>query len=299
MRVGEPAPHPAQQLGQQRHRVAALLGHRGVRRLADRGDPRRVGALVADRDAHHGATVGELQPQPVALVQRVVRPDVGAVLEQPAHADVGRAVLLVGDGEQPQVTTRAEARAGQPGHRDHPGRELVLHVHGAPAVEVAVVDDRVEGRVGPVARVGRHHVEVPDEGQRGAAAGARDARDQVGPVRVAGHQLARRRRLPRGGPGAARPRPSRGRAGWSCRPGSAPGTGSGPRRAGHHRRRAWAASSSARSNSIRNFFRVEERHQQAVLLVPDEFTHGWCIAADDDAPGCQSASRSDQEATNG
>ncbi len=190
LRVRQAAPDPAQQLGQQRHRVAALGGHRGVRRLADRGDPRRVGALVADRDAHHGAAVGELQPQPVALVQREVRLDVGAVLEQPAHADVGRAVLLVGDGEQPQVTTRPEARSGQPGHRDHAGRQLVLHVHGAAAVEVAVVDDGVEGRVGPVPRVGRHHVQVPDEGQRGSTAGPRDARDQVGPVGVAGDQLA-------------------------------------------------------------------------------------------------------------
>jgi len=85
---------------------------------------------------------------------------------------------------------RREAGSRQPGHRDHARGQLVLHVHGPAAVEVVAVDDGIERRVRPVARVGGHDVQVPDQRQRRAAAGARDARDQVGPVRITGDQLA-------------------------------------------------------------------------------------------------------------
>ena len=48
----------------------------------------------------------------------------------------------------------------QLGHRDRAGRDLVLHVDRAPAPQpAALVDDRGERRMGPVARVGRDHVE--------------------------------------------------------------------------------------------------------------------------------------------
>jgi hypothetical protein len=101
-----------------------------------------------------------------AFVDRHRRPDVGSLLEQPAHPDVRDPVLLVGDGHEPQVAARAEALAREVGHRDRPGRDLVLHVDRAPAVEVAVVvDHRLEGRVGPLLALDRHHVGVADERQ--------------------------------------------------------------------------------------------------------------------------------------
>jgi hypothetical protein len=138
-------------------------------------------------------------------------PDVGALLEQPAHPDVGEPVLLVGDRQQPQVAPRAEPAPGELRHRDGAGRHLVLHVDGAAAPQPpVVVDDGLERRVRPVAGVARHDVGVPDERQRlrarlvGRASlvgrvslVGRACRDhprhpchQVGPVVLAGHQLA-------------------------------------------------------------------------------------------------------------
>ena len=163
-----------------------------VPRLADRDDPGGVGALLADAHRLHDPAVGQRQPLPAALVEREVGPDVGPRLEQPAHADVGRAVLLVGDRDQPEVAPRAEARTGELGHRHGAGRDLVLHVDRAPAPQpAALVDDGGERRVGPVTRVGRDHVEVTDERQRAVPRG---------PIRGCG---------PPGSPVAGRGRPAR------------------------------------------------------------------------------------------
>ncbi len=187
-RSGMPEPILVRQLGQVRHRVVAHLGHRRVAGLAERHQPHRAGALLADAEGQHGPPVDQLQPLAGALVDRHRRPDVGPLLEQPTHADVGAAVLLVGDREEPQVAAGPEALPGQRRHRDRPGRDLVLHVDGAAAPQPAVVvEHRLERRVGPLLAVDRHHVGVADEGQRRCVrVGAGDPCHQVGARRAPG-----------------------------------------------------------------------------------------------------------------
>ncbi len=190
-RVRETRSQPADQLGEHGHRVAAQGRHRCVAGLAQRDQVDRERPLLADREGQRRTAVAEGEALAAALVDRHRRPDVGPVLEQPAHADVGGAVLLVGDRDEPQVAARPEPLPGQLRHRDGPGRDLVLHVDRAPAVEVAVVvDDRLERRVGPVAGVGRHDVGVTHERQRRRVrVGAGDPGHEVGPLRLPGHEL--------------------------------------------------------------------------------------------------------------
>ena len=183
--------HPAQQLAEQGYGVVPDAGRGGVAGLADRDHAHRVGALLADADGLHGAPVGQRQPFATALVDRQVGPDVRPGLEQPAHADVGRAVLLVRHREQPQVAPRPEPRPRQLGHRHRAGRHLVLHVdRAASPQEAGLVDGGGEGGMGPVPRVGRHDVGLADERERRRPSGAGCAGHQVGPVGVARDQLA-------------------------------------------------------------------------------------------------------------
>ncbi len=191
LRLRHPEPDPPQQLPEHRYGVAAGVGGGAVPCLTDGGHPGRVRALLAHADSHHGAAVDEQQPLAAAFVDRQVGADVGPLVEQPAHAHVGHPVLLVGDGEQPQVALRPEAGPCEFGHGHGSRGDLVLHVHGAAPVQVAVVvHDAFERRVRPVAWVRGHHVGVADEGERGRLARAGQARDQVGAVVLAGDELA-------------------------------------------------------------------------------------------------------------
>ena len=88
------------------------------RRASTRGRPRRAprpapAACPSRRPTGRRTSrpSDERQPLAAALVDAVGGPDVGALLEQPAHADVGEAVLLVGDREEPQVAARAGSRS--------------------------------------------------------------------------------------------------------------------------------------------------------------------------------------------
>ena len=193
-RCGQAAADAGDQLAQVRDRVVAQRRQAAVAGLAHRGDPGRVRALLADSDADQGAAVGELEPLAAALVDAHVGPDVGAGLEEPVHPDLGHAVLLVGDGEEPQVPPRPPARADQLLEGDRSRGHLALHVERAAAPQVAVVGEHaLERRVGPVADVDRHDVGVADERQaRRTRLRARDPGDEVRPVLVAlaRHQLA-------------------------------------------------------------------------------------------------------------
>ena len=179
------AADPGQHLAEVRDRVVADRRGAAVPGLADGGDASGVGALLADADADQAPAVGQLEQLAAALVDAQVRPDVGAGLEQPAHADVGHAVLLVGDGEEPQVAPRPPARPDELLDRDRTGRDLALHVQRAAPVEVAVVvEDALERRMGPVAGVDGHDVGVTHEREaRRTRLGPRHAGHQVRPVR--------------------------------------------------------------------------------------------------------------------
>ncbi len=165
LRGGQPNPDPPQQLTEEGHGVGSQGRHGCVPGLAERGDPHRLGALLAYRQRDQDPSVDELQPLATSLVDGEVGPEVRSSFEQPPHPDIGLAVLLVGDHQEPQITARTEAGAGELGHGHAAGRHLVLHVDRSPAEKPAVLDDGVEGRMPPVARVGRHHVEVADERQ--------------------------------------------------------------------------------------------------------------------------------------
>ena len=188
---GHAGPDPPQDLGEQRHRVVALARRRCVTCLPQRDDPHRERPAVADGQRHDHTPVGQLQTHALALVECEVGPDVGSLLQQPAHAHVGGAVLLVGNSEEPQVTARPEPRPRETREGHSPGCDLVLHVDGAAAEEIAVVvDDRVERWVRPVPGITRHDVGVAHECQGGSGATAAQPGDEVRPQRVARHDLA-------------------------------------------------------------------------------------------------------------
>ncbi len=194
-RGGEPAADARDQLAQVGDRVVTQRRHAAVAGLAHGGDPGGVRALLADPDADEGAAVGELEPLAAALVDAHVRPDVGTGTQQPVHPDLRHAVLLVGDGQEPQVPARPPARADQLLEGDRARGHLALHVQRAAAPQVAVVGEyALERRVGPVPDVDRHHVRVADERQAGrrTALAPGHPGHQVRPVLVAfaGHQLA-------------------------------------------------------------------------------------------------------------
>ena len=189
-RLGHALADAAQDLPEQGYGVVADRRRGGVAGLAEGVDAHRAGALLADRDLDHEPAVAEPEGQAAALVERVVGGDVRALGHEPVHADLGRPVLLVGHDHEQQVAGAAPAAARQRRHGDGAGRDLVLHVdRPAAPQEAVVVDHGTERRVDPVAGVGRHHVAVPDEGERRSAAGARDPGDEVGATRVARDQL--------------------------------------------------------------------------------------------------------------
>ena len=105
-----------------------------------------------------------------------------------------------------------EARQDERRHHGH-----VLHVDGAAAPQIAVVDLAGEGGMGPALRLGRHDVEVRRQEQRRLLAGASEPRDHV----LALGRLADQRRRQAGGARRdrrdIRRRASRCRAGWWCR----------------------------------------------------------------------------------
>ena len=233
--VGHPGPDPGEQRRQVGDRVVADPGHRGVAGLAERDQPDRAGALLADRERR--APPGRrrsAQPGTAALVDRHRRPDVGPLLQQPAHADVRAAVLLVGDRDEPQVAPRPEALPRQRRHRDRPRRDLVLHVDGAAAPAASRRRRRPPRRAGASTpgrrrgprRCGRRR---PATARRGRSPGsAPPGWPATAPAPPAPPP---RRRRPGGRAAARRPASRCPRCrGWSCRAGSARGSARRPRR---------------------------------------------------------------------
>ena len=95
---------------------------------------------------------------------------VGALADQPGHADVGGVVLLVGLGDQQHVAGRPLAGAGEGGEGGGARRQLVLHVGGAAADQPAVLDPALERRHAPALGRRRDDVGVGAERDRGPVA---------------------------------------------------------------------------------------------------------------------------------
>ena len=175
---------PADGLGGAAEDVVGAGRNRGVAGAAVEAEPERGDLLLADRDRHDPAPVGELEHHAAALVERVVAAEVVALADQPGHPDVGGVALLVGLGDEHHVAGRTLAAAGELGEGDDPRRQLALHVGGAAAVDALVADLAGERRHRPVGVRRRHDVGVGHQHQRRPLPRPLDSRDQVQPRRI-------------------------------------------------------------------------------------------------------------------
>jgi hypothetical protein len=108
---------------------------------------------------------------------------VRVVVDQPGAAGL-TARLLVGHHGQLEVAPQGHPEAGQQPNGGHAHGHHLLHVDRPPAPELAVVDLPGERRVPPAPGLGRDHVHVAVEQQRGLGPVAPgEAGDQVGPPR--------------------------------------------------------------------------------------------------------------------
>ena len=196
--------------------------------LADGGDPHRLGALLPHRHQRDDATVGQRETVTAALVDREVGADVGPRLEQPAHADVVGAVLLVGDHQQPA----GRRPGGSPSGRARPRRRSAPPPRSSCRRRRARRASRPRRRprtAGGSSRAGR-----PARRRGARRTPARDrcrspATARPGwPARGRGRR-ARPRGRRRAGSRAGTPRP-RSRCRWSCRSGSGRARPGAPRR---------------------------------------------------------------------
>ena len=170
-------------------RVVGAAGNRRVAGGPEHPQAQRGHPLLADRDGHHPPPVGELEQRPAALVEGVVAAQVGALANQPRHADVGGVALLVRLGDQDHVAGRALDASRQRGEGDSPRRELVLHVGRPAADQPSVAHRALEWIDRPAGARRRDDVGVGDQHQRRPLPRAGDPRDQVEPSGIGPDQL--------------------------------------------------------------------------------------------------------------
>src|SRR5215213_7259687 len=189
---GQPAPpDPGQELRQPDHGVvvagdAAVPGGPGGQR------PQPGDALLGHLDRVEGPPA-QVEGGPADLPEGVAGPNlVRVVVDQPGAAR-GAAGLLVGDHGQLELAPQGHAQAGQQPEGGHAHGHHLLHVDRSPAPEHAVVDLPGERRVPPAPGLGRDHVDVAVEQQRGLGPVAPgEPGDQVGPARGRRQQLQHR-----------------------------------------------------------------------------------------------------------
>ncbi len=205
--VGDQAFDRAREMAQ---RVLGGGGHRCVAGAPEDPQAQRRDPLLADRDRHHAAAVGELEQLSPALVDREVAAQVRPFTRQPREADVGGVLLLVGLGDEDHVAGRLHAAAGELGERDGPCRDLALHVGGPATDEQPVALDARERVDGPVVGRRRHDVGVAEQHRRGTiptldsgdhvqalGIGADELGLDAGKAQVPGEQLGGNRLAPR------------------------------------------------------------------------------------------------------
>ena len=219
-----------QDLGEQRHSVLALARHRCVTCLPQRDDPHRERPAVADGQRHDDTPVGQLETHPLALVECVVRPDVGRVARAASacrrrrcrpprrrprgttgHRSGGTPTARAARAPRPGLRPRSSCRPHR-GRRDSRRRRRPRRTAGASSPGRRTVRRRCVPRV-----PWRVRCHCRGAGRRGSPAAGRAPRSRTPP------------RPARDSPGGASPRPSHRRAGSSCRAGSARGRGRRPR----------------------------------------------------------------------
>src|SRR4051812_13744647 len=109
---------------------------------------------------------------------------------EPRQADLGGADLLVGGSHEDQVAARLEALPRKGSDRDRARRDLPLHVKRAAAPDLALAQ-LARPRIDlPLGGIGDDRVRVREQQEGRAVATARDARDEVRPLRHLRVQLA-------------------------------------------------------------------------------------------------------------
>ena len=157
--AGRPGPAAGRRAGARstaaawRSGLSAPAGNRGVTGAAGTRRRSEADLLLADRDGHDAAPVGELEQHAAALVEREVAAQVGALADQPRHPDVGGVALLVGLGDQDDVAARALAAARERGEarRRAPPSSPFMSAAPRPTTRPSR-SDPLERRHGPVRR---------------------------------------------------------------------------------------------------------------------------------------------------
>ena len=114
-----------------------------------------------------------LQVAPAAFVERKLGVDqIAVVLHQPGRAVVGPAAFFVGGQRDDEIAIGPEAFTLVADQVRDPDGGLRLVVDGPAAIEEAVLFGQLERIHGPVGRLGLHYVEMSQQQQRLALAGA-------------------------------------------------------------------------------------------------------------------------------
>ena len=163
--LGEAAHH----LGRLHEGVVGAQGLRGVARGAAHGQDAPEDALLTGDDRQPDP-LGGVRGEPARLGDEVVHAHlVGHVFGEPLGA-VAPESLLVGHADEQQVPLGTEPLDRQVADGDGHGRRQVEHVDRAAPPHLPVDELAPEGVVRPVLGVGRHHVGVAEQGQRGSVA---------------------------------------------------------------------------------------------------------------------------------
>ena len=146
-------------------------------------------ALLTKRNSVESTAV-DLEERAAPLVHDEVGPHLlGVLLTKPFGAHVGAELLVGGDDHLELAARGSPAGAREVGSGRDLGRDLVLHVLAAAALDETVDHVSRPGAEGPLVGIGRDGVHVADQGEGGAVGVALEPRDDVRAVGLALEQL--------------------------------------------------------------------------------------------------------------
>ncbi len=129
--------------------------------------------LFLDRDSEYELPVQvDFRASEPAFVEHVFRVEIGIVMIEHEPGAVGAANLLIGNGHQDDVAVERHFLAGESQERVQLKSARPLHVHGAPAPDIAVFHLTGEGVDVPAARIRGHDIHVVEQ-ENGLRARAR------------------------------------------------------------------------------------------------------------------------------